>query len=144
MFQMCLHFLRGLTSLIVSEVVLYHSPSVKLWLFINSSKPLSEEKYFSSLTGIWLLNLTLKSCALVEESEPVAKVFLSFIRRGLFQQRLCKSELESRESLKMSAVNKHVKFSVSPAGLMLGCLGRWGVRNKMVVKLTARGMGKMT
>lgn len=47
MSQMCLHFLRGLTSLIFSEVLLYHSHSVKLFLFINSSKLLSnEEKVF--------------------------------------------------------------------------------------------------
>lgn len=50
MSQMCLHFLRVFTPLIFSDILLYHSPSVKLCLAINSSKPLSEEEkvYFFS------------------------------------------------------------------------------------------------
>lgn len=45
----------------------------------------------------------------------------------------------------MSSMNKHVKFHVSPAGLMLGCPRRQDVRKKkIVVELTASGMGKIT
>lgn len=36
MYQMCLHFLRVLASLIFSDVLFYHSPPVKLCLVINS------------------------------------------------------------------------------------------------------------
>lgn len=48
------------------------------------------------------------------------------------------------ESLKMSSVNKHVKFHMSQTGLIVGCPGRENVRKKKVVKLTPSAMGKIT